>query len=263
MTDVQTEVTDAQAGVSRGQFIRNAAKGSLVLVGSGGVLASMDGIAFAKGSSLSKSDITVLQTGFIAETLAVTIYGAILKTYFAKLKLDPGNRSYFVAAYNDEKAHLAAWKAALGPKNIPTGFKLTVPGKYVASKNALAKTGMTLESAFVSTYLGAIDEFNSSELKTTAGSRCRQRGNALLVLRRDPAGSNRCVAGVRAQAAHRGRGSRSAEEPRLPVVTSVLPAGERKDRKSIRSPALRCGGPTFCGVTPSPVPAPSSRSRLG
>jgi hypothetical protein len=170
MTDVQAEVTDTQAGMSRGQFIRNAAKGSLVLVGSGGVLASMDGIAFAKGSSLTKSDITVLQTGFIAETLAVTIYGAILKTYYAKLKLDPGNRSYFVAAYNDEKAHLAAWKAALGPKNIPTGFKLTVPGKYVASKNALARTGVTLESAFVSTYLGAIDEFNSSELKTTAGA---------------------------------------------------------------------------------------------
>ena len=170
MTDVQTEVTDAQAGMSRGQFIRNAAKGSLVLVGGGSVLASMDGIAFAKSSSLSKSDITVLQTGYIAETLAVTIYGAILKTYYAKLKLDPGNRSYFVAAYNDEKAHLAAWKAALGPKNIPTGFKLTVPAKYVASKNALARTGVTLESAFVSTYLGAIDEFNSSELKTTAGA---------------------------------------------------------------------------------------------
>jgi hypothetical protein len=170
MTDVQAGVTDAQAGISRGQFIRNAAKGSLVLVGSGGVLASMDGIAFAKGSSLTKSDITVLQTGFIAETLAVTIYGAILKTYYAKLKLDPGNLSYFQAAYKDEQAHLAAWKAALGPKHIPTGFKLTVPGKYVASKNALAQAGVTLESAFVSTYLGAIDEFSSSELKTTAGA---------------------------------------------------------------------------------------------
>jgi len=56
------------------------------------------------------------------------------------------------------------------PKHIPTGFKLTVPAKYVASKNALAQAGVTLESAFVSTYLGAIDEFSSSELKTTAGA---------------------------------------------------------------------------------------------
>ena len=162
-------MSEVENGVSRGQFIRNAAKGSLVLVGSGGVLASMNGVAFASSSMVTKSDITVLQTGYIAETLAVTVYGAILKTYYAKLKLDPGNRSYFVAAYEDEKAHLAAWKKALGPKNTPKGFTLNVPGKYVASKNALATTGKTLEEAFVSTYLGAIDEFNSSELKTIAG----------------------------------------------------------------------------------------------
>lgn len=160
---------EAAAEFSRGQFIRNAAKGSLVLVGAGGVLASMDGIAFAKSSAMTKSDITVLQTGYIAETLAVTIYEAIVKTYYRKLKLDPGNLNYFQAALADEKAHLAAWTKALGPKNTPTGFKLTVPGKYVASKRALATTGVALEQAFVSTYLGAIDEFSSSELKTAAG----------------------------------------------------------------------------------------------
>jgi Ferritin-like domain len=155
-----TEVT----GVSRGQFIRNAAKGSVVLVGAGGVLATMDGVAFAK---TTKTDITVLQTGYIAETLAVTIYGAILKTYFSKLKLDPGNRNYFEAAYKDEKAHQQAWKKALG-KNVPTGFTLTVPGKYVASKSALVDTACILEEAFVATYMGAVKEFNSEELKVVA-----------------------------------------------------------------------------------------------
>jgi hypothetical protein len=157
-----TEVTNE---VSRSQFIRNAAKGSVMLVGAGGVLATMDGVAFAK---TTKTDITVLQTGYIAETLAVTIYGAILKTYFAKLKLDPGNRSYFVAAYKDEVAHRDAWKKALGSKYTPKGFRLTVPGKYVASKNALAKTGATLEKAFVATYMGAVREFNSADLKVIA-----------------------------------------------------------------------------------------------
>jgi len=155
-----TEVT----GVSRGQFIRNAAKGSVVLVGAGGVLATMDGVAFAK---TTKSDITVLQTGYIAETLAVTIYGAILKTYFSKLKLDPGNRNYFEAAYQDEKAHQQAWKKALG-KSVPTGFTLTVPGKYVASKKALVDTACVLEEAFVATYMGAVKEFNSEDLKVVA-----------------------------------------------------------------------------------------------
>jgi hypothetical protein len=167
MTEVSevTEVPEATGGVSRAQFIRNAAKGSVMLVAGGSVLASMDGVAFAKTTS---TDITVLQTGYIAETLAVTVYGAILKTYYAKLKLDPGNRSYFEAAYKDEVAHLDAWKAALGTKNIPKGFTLTVPAKYVASKNALASTGVALESAFVATYMGAVKEFNSTELKVIA-----------------------------------------------------------------------------------------------
>lgn len=160
-------MTEAQpSGITRGRFIRDAAKGSVVLVGAGGALAAMDGVAFAK---TTKTDITVLQTGYIAEVLAVTIYEAILKTYFAKLKLDPGNRNYFEAALADEKAHRDAWKKALGAKYTPTGFTLTVPAMYVASKQALVKTAVTLEEAFVATYLGAIDEFNSSELKTTAG----------------------------------------------------------------------------------------------
>jgi hypothetical protein len=127
----------------------------------------MDGIAFAKGAT--KSDITVLQTGFIAETLAVTVYEAIVNTYAKKFNFPKSTLPYFVTALKDEKAHLAAWKKALGPKNTPTGFKLTVPGKYVASQAALVKTGVALEEAFVSTYLGAIDEFSSAELKTTAG----------------------------------------------------------------------------------------------
>ncbi len=159
-----TETTEP-SGLSRGRFIRNAAKGSVVLVGAGGALATMDGVAFAK---TTKTDITVLQTGYIAEVLAVTIYEAILKTYFAKLKLDPGNRSYFVAALADEKAHRDAWKKALGPKYTPQGFTLTVPSKYVSSKLALVKAAVTLEEAFVATYMGAVTEFNSNELKVTA-----------------------------------------------------------------------------------------------
>jgi hypothetical protein len=153
-------------GLSRGRFLRNAAKGSVVLVGAGGVLATMDGVAFAKGAT--KSDITVLQTGFIAETLAVTVYKAIVGTYYSKLKLDPGNLSYFTAALKDEEAHLAAWKSALGPKNTPTGFKLTVPSKYVASKDTLAKTLSAVEEAFVATYMGAVKEFSSADLRVTA-----------------------------------------------------------------------------------------------
>ena len=159
-----TEVTES---VNRGQFIRNAAKGSVVLVGAGGVLATMDGVAFAKGGA-TKSDITILQTGYIAETLAVAVYEAILKTYQKKFKL--GNRDYFVAALKDEKAHQKAWKQALGPKHTPKGFTLHVPAKYVSSKKNLLATGVALETAFVQTYLGAVEKFSSVDLKVTAAA---------------------------------------------------------------------------------------------
>ena len=157
-----TEVTGG--GVSRGQFLRNAAKGSVVLVGTGGVLATMDGVAFAKGAT--KSDITILQTGYIAETLAVTIYTAIVKTYEKKFKL--GNLDYFQAALQNEKDHQAAWKKALGSKYTPTGFRLAVPSKVVANKKALVSTGVALETAFVETYLGAVKAFSSTDLKLAA-----------------------------------------------------------------------------------------------
>jgi hypothetical protein len=156
-------MTEVQNGTSRGQFIRNAAKGSVVLVGAGGVLASMDGVAFAKTTN---SDITILQTGYIAETLAVQVYSAIVNELVAKFKLP--SKDYFVAALQNEKDHQAAWKKALGSKNTPTGFKLTVPSKYIASKSALLKTGVALEEAFVSTYLGAVEKFSSVELKESA-----------------------------------------------------------------------------------------------
>ena len=105
-------MTEVNPVVNRGQFIKNAAKGSLVLVGSGGVLASMDGVAFASG--LRKSDIATLQVGYIAESLAVKVYTAIINNFksFKGLK----NEDYFVAALKNEIAHKTAWKDALGPK---------------------------------------------------------------------------------------------------------------------------------------------------
>ena len=148
--------------VSRGQFIRNGAKGSLVLVGAGGLLASMDGVAFAKGAT--KSDIATLQVGYIAESLAVKVYETILAN-FSAFKLQ--NKDYFQRALQNEKDHRAAWRKALGSKT-PTGFKLHIPAAAVSSKHALLGTGVALETAFVETYLGAVKSFSSTELKLAA-----------------------------------------------------------------------------------------------
>ncbi|MDQ2894971.1 MAG: ferritin-like domain-containing protein [Actinomycetota bacterium] len=151
--------------VNRGQFIKNAAKGSLVLVGSGGILASMDGVAFAK---TTKSDIATLQVGYIAESLAVKVYTAIINNFssFKGLK----NQDYFVAALKNEVAHRTAWKDALGPKHTPKGFRLHIPSAAVKSTKALTSTGVALEMAFVETYLGAVKSFSSTDLKVAAAA---------------------------------------------------------------------------------------------
>ena len=155
-------MTEVQPHVNRGQFLRNGAKGSLVLVGAGCLLASMDGVAFAKGAT--KSDIATLQVGYIAESLAVKVYETILAN-FSKFKLQ--DRDYFVKALQNEKDHKAAWGKALGAKK-PTGFSLHIPKAAVASTHALLGTGVALETAFVETYLGAVKSFSSTELKLAA-----------------------------------------------------------------------------------------------
>ena len=157
-------MTEVLPAVSRGQFIRNAAQGSVVLVGAGGVLASMDGVAFAR--SLTSSDLTILQTGYIAESLAVKVYSAIIAN-FQKFK-GLQNKDYFTHALANEKAHKKAWAEALGPKHTPTGFKLHIPSAAVASTHALLQTGTALETAFVETYLGAVKKFSSTDLKLAA-----------------------------------------------------------------------------------------------
>jgi hypothetical protein len=160
MTDVLT------AAHSRGQFLKHAAKGSLVLVGTGGVLASMDGVAFAKGAT--KSDIATLQVGYIAESLAVKVYTAIVDNFHSFKGLQ--NKDYFVAALKNEVAHRQAWKEALGPKHTPKGFRLHIPTAAVASTKALTSTGTALEMAFVETYLGAVRSFSSVALKEAAAA---------------------------------------------------------------------------------------------
>jgi hypothetical protein len=156
-------MTNLDQAVSRGQFIKHAAKGSVVLVGTGGVLASMDGVAFAKGAS--KSDIATLQVAYIAESLAVKIYTAIVDNFHSFKGLQ--NKDYFVAALKNEVTHKEFLSSALGSKR-PKGFHLHIPSSAVASTKALTSTGTALEAAFVETYLGAVQSLSSTELKLVA-----------------------------------------------------------------------------------------------
>ncbi|MHB1807851.1 MAG: ferritin-like domain-containing protein [Solirubrobacteraceae bacterium] len=157
------------SGVSRGQFLRNAAKGGIVLATAGGVLASVEGAAFAASGKPTASDIKTLQAAYTAESLAVFLYSAILKDYakFSKPKLKKENRSYFEAALKDEEAHKAFLAKALGSKT-PKGLKFKIPASVTKSGESLLKTGAALETAFVEAYLGASNTLSSAELKLVA-----------------------------------------------------------------------------------------------
>jgi rubrerythrin len=163
-------MTEVTSGVSRGQFMKNAAKGTVALVGTSGVLAAVGtGTAFAGGSSLSSSDVGALQAAYTAESLAVYVYTAIIQNFskFTHPKLQ--NIDYFHAALADEKAHKAALAGLLGsqtPKLTNASFQ--IPSSVLKTGQTLLNTGVALETAFVEAYLGAASTLSSADLRLTA-----------------------------------------------------------------------------------------------
>ncbi len=159
-------MTEVQSTVSRGQFLRNTAKGGLVLATSGGVLASVTGVASA---ATTTSDISTMQAAYTAESLAVYVYTAILASFtkFSHPKLQ--NKDYFEHALDDEKAHKALLANALGSKTPKlTNASFQIPASVLKSGQSLLNTGVALETAFVEAYLGASNTFSSADLRLLA-----------------------------------------------------------------------------------------------
>ena len=52
--------------------------------------------------------------------------------------------------------------------NYPTGLTLTIPASALKSGQAVLNFGVALETAFVETYLGAVDTLTSNDLKLVA-----------------------------------------------------------------------------------------------
>jgi rubrerythrin len=154
-----------QKGLSRGQFLRNAGKGGILLAGSAGILGAVTSSAFA--SSATSSDVTTLQAAYTAESLAVVVYSAILKNFHAFKHPKLENRDYFEAALKNEKDHKAFLASALGA-NTPTGLTFKIPASVTKTGQSLLTTGVALETAFVEAYLGASETFSSQELRTIA-----------------------------------------------------------------------------------------------
>ena len=152
--------------VSRAQFLRNIGAGGVALATSGGVIAAVTSdTAFAAGPT--SSDVETLQAAYIAESLAVYVYSAILKDFHVFRHPRLKNRDYFEAALRDERYHKKFLASALGSKT-PTGLKFQIPPRVTRTGESLLRTGVALETAFVEAYLGASETFSSQELRTIA-----------------------------------------------------------------------------------------------
>ena len=160
-------MTDASSATSRGRFLANAGKGGLMLVGTAGLIASVEGGVALGAASVTSSDIATLQAAYTAESLAVVVYGAIIKNFssFKSPKLE--NKDYFVAALHNEEDHKAFLAKALGAKT-PKGLKFVIPASVTKTGQSLLNTGVALETAFVEAYLGASNTLSSADLRLVA-----------------------------------------------------------------------------------------------
>ena len=149
-----------EPGMDRAQFLRRTATSGLVLAGAtGGIFAAVEGVAWSQ----STGDVQPLQAAYTAESLAVFVYGAAIKSK----KFEGGSLSYLRAALANERAHRDFLGEALGSAK-PTGLKFQIPSRFTKSSGTLLQLGETLEAAFVAAYLGAVETLDSNDLKVVA-----------------------------------------------------------------------------------------------
>jgi hypothetical protein len=156
-------------GYSRAQFLRRSATGLALVGGGGGVLAAAEGVAFGQ----SPGDIDTAKAAYTAESLAVFVYTAArgLKHKSGESRgerfFDGGSAAYLSAALRNEKDHLAALGELLGSMS-PTGLRFRVPARFLKSPRTVLQLGLTLETAFVKAYMGAVGTLQSNDLKVVA-----------------------------------------------------------------------------------------------
>ena len=146
---------------SRGEFLSRGAKGGLVLVVGGSLLAVAAGPALGQSGGGGDTDIAALAA--TAELLALDFYTkAIEQGGFEGSEL-----AYLEAAKQNEQDHYDALADVLGDA-APSGISFKYPNGTFASKKSIAATGVALETAFVGAYMGAVEALKSNDLKGVA-----------------------------------------------------------------------------------------------
>lgn len=122
----------------------------------------------ADGAALVDLDLAIARQAVAAEILAIEFYTqAIASKVFVNDDL-----KYLKRAMFNEQEHLKAVSDVLsGAGQTPsTGddFTITFPKGSFGSRGSVANLGVTMETAFVGAYLGAVAALSDGDLKTTA-----------------------------------------------------------------------------------------------
>ncbi len=146
---------------SRGEFLSRGAKGGLVLVVGGSLLAVAAGPALGQGGGGGDTDIAALAA--TAELLAIDFYTKAIEAG----TFEGSELAYLEAAKQNEQDHYDALAGVLGDA-APSGVAFKYPGGVFSSRTSIATTGAALEEAFVGAYMGAVAALQSNELKGVA-----------------------------------------------------------------------------------------------
>ncbi len=157
-----------RTGLSRAQLLAGGVKGGFALVAGGSLLAFAEPARAGaeQPAAPPEEDLALIRLAASAELLAREFYTrAIASGHF-----DHEERGYLGAARGNETAHYNALKDVLGATApVADDFQFTLPGKSFGSKAACVQLGISLETAFVGAYLGAVNALQTATLRTVAG----------------------------------------------------------------------------------------------
>jgi len=140
-----------------------------VAVGTG-VAATVGASSIARGASgpLADLDLAQARLAVAVELLSIDFLSAAIES---KQFADGELRSLRRARFNEGEHLVAVSEILSGAGQTPTtadDFDFTFPAKSFETRQSIAELAVTLETAAVGSYLGAVDAFTAPDLKTTA-----------------------------------------------------------------------------------------------
>ena len=176
--------------LSRAQLLSRGAKGGAALLVTGSIAGALTGSAAA--DTIPDADLAYARLLVAAELLASDFYGQAI----ASKKVSGDALKYMKRAFFNEQEHYQSMAQILSAAGqapaVAEDFDFAYPNGTFASLASIAKLGVTLETALVGAYLGAVDGLEANALKQPVARIAASEAQHLSVLRRligrDPIG---------------------------------------------------------------------------